>query len=153
MQMDLVAVDQLPNLDVSARVSIIELMITQFVMEHMRAKGVNDFNISPKAMLLLGRMALHTGPMRPTDLRRFGYYTGGQVSYTLKQLVKTGYVTSSDPNHVQRSRTLALTEKGCTLGSDVALVLDYVERNLAAMFPIENFKRMREFLDMVGHQV
>src|SRR6266480_2614857 len=95
-------------------ISLIERLHRQFVevikleLDSMRVQDVNN----AQAMLLfnMGDADISIG-----ELTSRGYYLGSNVSYNVKKLAESGYLTYERSEHDRRSMRVQLTRKGSAL--------------------------------------
>ena len=95
-------------------ISLIERLHRQFLevvkleLDSMRVNDVNNM----QALLLfnMGDAEVSIG-----ELLSRGYYLGSNVTYNVKKLAKSGYLTSERSEHDRRSIRVRLTRKGHTL--------------------------------------
>lgn len=109
--------------------SLIERLHRHFldvVKVELEKNGTQDIN-NVQAMILysIGSDELTVG-----ELTLRGYYLGSNVSYNVKKLVETGYLTQERSQHDKRSIRLKLTPKAQELG---ALLGRAFERHVKAL--------------------
>lgn len=109
--------------------SLIERLHRHFldvVKVELEKNGTQDIN-NVQAMILysIGGDELTVG-----ELTLRGYYLGSNVSYNVKKLVETGYLTQERSQHDKRSIRLKLTPKAQELG---ALLGNTFERHVKAL--------------------
>src|SRR6478609_9123096 len=95
-------------------ISLIERLHRQFlglVKLELDALRIHDVN-NVQAMLLfnMGELEISVG-----ELISRGYYLGSNVSYNVKKLAESGYLTYERSMHDRRSIRVRLTPKGSTL--------------------------------------
>ena len=88
--------------------------------------GVRDVN-AVQALLLVN---IGGEEIVIRDLIERGYYQGSNVSYNIKKLVESGYMTQQRATHDKRSVTIHLTEKALDL---VKKIEEMEERNAQAV--------------------
>ena len=95
-------------------VRLVERMHRQFLdvlRVELRRLSIEDIN-AVQALLLHN---IGEEEMVIRDLKDRGYYHGSNVSYNIKKLTETGYITQERCAHDRRSIRLRLSEKGMNL--------------------------------------
>lgn len=99
-------------------VRVIERMYRRY-LDRLRVDliriGADD--ISPSHAMLL--FTIGDDDLSVRDLMDRGHYLGSNASYSLKQLVQSGYVDRTASARDRRSARIRLTEKGKTLCQDI----------------------------------
>lgn len=90
----------------------------------LRRLGIDDIN-AVQALLLYN---IGENEVVIRDLKDRGYYQGSNVSYNIKSLTESGYLTQERSPHDRRSVRLKLTDKGLALCEAVR----HLQDNLAA---------------------
>lgn len=144
---ELLARAKLPTLDLFARAESLQLLIEEFVKEVLDIPEQLNFH----AALILARMAAHPEvPVRAGDLIRRGYYLGSNASYNINNLIKLGYLTSTEGED-KRTRYLGLTIAGKQIGRDIAQQLQYVEEKIGKLFSSDDYRTCRDLLANTVH--
>ena len=104
-------------------ISLIERLHRQFlevVKLELDALRIHDVN-NVQAMMLfnMGDTEISVG-----ELTARGYYLGSNVSYNVKKLSESGYLTSERSVHDRRSIRVRLTPKGRTLRDRLSIMLN-----------------------------
>ncbi|GAB4145930.1 MAG: MarR family transcriptional regulator [Sphingomonadales bacterium] len=112
----------------------------------IRLEEMNKVDINAVQALLLyniGSLELTAG-----ELKTRGYYLGSNVSYNLKKLVETGYMTNKRSEHDRRSVRISLTERGLQICELVdGLYDEHLEGMLKEnVFNVDQLKEMRHGL-------
>ena len=144
---ELLARAKLPTLDLFARAESLQLLIEEFVREVLDIPEQLNF----PAALILARMAANPEvPVRAGDLIRRGYYLGSNASYNINNLIKLGYLSSSEGVD-KRTRYLELTTKGKQIGGDIAQQLKFVEQQIGELFTSDDYRSCRDLLAKTVH--
>ncbi len=137
----------LPIHDFHARVENLQHLIEYFVREALDIPDQLNF---PSA-LILSRMAKHpASSIRLGDLSRKGYYLGSNVSYSIKGLIRLGYIIYSTGND-RRTRYIELTLEGKQIGIEIADQIDFIESKIGNLFTIDSFKECYNLLARTVH--
>lgn len=86
----------------------------------LRRLGIEDIN-AVQALLLYN---IGENEVVIRDLKDRGYYQGSNVSYNIKALTESGYLTQERSAHDRRSVRLKLTDKGLELCNSVRTLQD-----------------------------
>jgi DNA-binding MarR family transcriptional regulator len=95
-------------------ISLIERLHRQFLevvkleLDSLRAHDLN--NVQALLLFNIGDADISIG-----ELTSRGYYLGSNVSYNVKKLAESGYLTYERSEHDRRSMRVRLTRKGSTL--------------------------------------
>src|SRR5712672_906729 len=92
-------------------ISSIERLHRQFlevVKLELDAQGTHDVN-NVQALMLFN---MGEGDISVGELTSRGYYLGSNVSYNVKKLAESGYLTYERSEHDRRSMRVQLTRKG-----------------------------------------
>lgn len=92
----------------------------------LRRLGIEDIN-AVQALLLYN---IGENEVVIRDLKDRGYYQGSNVSYNIKALTESGYLTQERSPHDRRSVRLRLTDKGLELCEAVRTLQDGLARSL-----------------------
>jgi DNA-binding MarR family transcriptional regulator len=92
----------------------------------LRRLGIEDIN-AVQALLLYN---IGENEVVIRDLKDRGYYQGSNVSYNIKALTESGYLTQERSPHDRRSVRLRLTDKGLELCDSVRKLQNMIADSL-----------------------
>lgn len=92
----------------------------------LRRLGIEDIN-AVQALLLYN---IGDNEVVIRDLKDRGYYHGSNVSYNIKALTESGYLTQERSPHDRRSVRLRLTDKGLALCAAIRTLQDELATTL-----------------------
>lgn len=93
----------------------------------MRRLGIEDIN-AVQALLLYN---IGENEVVIRDLKDRGYYQGSNVSYNIKALTESNYITQERSPHDRRSVRLKLTDKGLDLCNAIRALQNTLSKVLA----------------------
>jgi len=94
----------------------------------LRRLGIEDIN-AVQALLLYN---IGDNEVVIRDLKDRGYYHGSNVSYNIKALTESGYLTQERSPHDRRSVRLRLTDKGLGLCTAIRTLQDELATTLGS---------------------
>jgi len=100
-----------PYLDIIRLIERLHRHFLDVLRTELRRLSVEDIN-AVQALLLYN---IGENEVVIRDLKDRGYYHGSNVSYNIKALTETGYLTQERSPHDRRSVRLRLTDKGLAL--------------------------------------
>jgi DNA-binding MarR family transcriptional regulator len=116
------------------------------MLERMREDGFDDVDAAHLNVLL------YPGPQgaRPSDLATRLRISKQALNYLLGDLERTGYlVRQVDPDDA-RSKRIALTQRGVSLGQTIRAAVMEVEDQWSTTLGPERFEQLRELLRELG---
>ena len=112
-----------PYLDILRLIERLHRHFLDVLRTELRTLSVEDIN-AVQALLLYN---IGDNEVVIRDLKDRGYYHGSNVSYNIKALTETGYLTQERSPHDRRSVRLRLTPKGL----DLCAAIHTLQINLA----------------------
>jgi len=104
-----------PYLDILRLIERLHRHFLDVLRTELRTLSVEDIN-AVQALLLYN---IGDNEVVIRDLKDRGYYHGSNVSYNIKALTETGYLTQERSPHDRRSVRLRLTPKGLDLCASI----------------------------------
>lgn len=109
-----------PYLDIIRLIERLHRHFLDVLRTELRRLAVEDIN-AVQALLLYN---IGENEVVIRDLKDRGYYHGSNVSYNIKALTESGYLTQERSPHDRRSVRLRLTDKGLALCSAIHTLQD-----------------------------
>ena len=116
--------------------------LTARIITGLHAAGFDD--VVPAHMAVLR----YPGPQgkRPSDIAAQSRMTKQAMNYLLRQLEDLGYVTRASDEQDQRSKRIALTERGLAAARNIRATVRQVEREWERALGPKEFTRLRNLL-------
>ena len=132
-------------------------LFLDIVKQELDASKYTDVT-APQALLLLN---MNENVVTIGEVLTRGYYIGTNASYSIRRLVKAGYITSEKSDYDKRNTYLKLTPKGLTLCSKIENALEEhikltekkSKNKIDLNFGLDFLKRLeRFFLDILHYR-